>query len=225
MNAIAEYAGVRAEEISAVPQRDASCEYYDAILRRLQTASNGSPSPRVIGLTACARGAGVSTIAANLAIRAADRGHDGVLLVDANVSHPAQGRNFRLGSGPGLTNVASRRAALADCVAPSAIPRLSILPAGNSSLEFGAETSTCIQDLRNQYRLIVMDLPPADDLSPFWELSREVDGIVLVIEAEKTRSGAAQQVRRQLEECHVPLLGVILNKRRTYLPGWLYRWL
>lgn len=225
MNAVAELNAPQAENFSAPPQRHASCEYYDALWRRLQAVHNGSPSPQVIGFTACAQGAGVSTIAANFAIRVADRSHESVLLVDGNASQPAQVRNFRLGAGPGLVQASSGQAKLGDCVVRTSVSRLSVLPAGAGDLQLGAAAPDCFHEMRNQYRQVVMDLPPADNLSPFWELCRFADGIVLVIEAEKTRSGAAQQVRRQLEECHVPLLGVILNKRCTYLPGWLYRWL
>ena len=222
MNAIAQVSENRTETRPVPVRRHPCLEHYDALLRRLQAADNGTPAPQIVGVTSCARRAGVSTIAANVAIRAADRGDGPVLLVDGNTQHPALDRMLQIGSGPGLINAAAGSAKLADCMVPCDVEGLCVLRAGNGGASASALAES-FQAMRNQFRLIVVDLPPADELSPLWDLSGQLDGVLLVIEAEKTRSGAAQRVRRQLAECHVPLLGVVLNKRRTYVPDWLYR--
>jgi Mrp family chromosome partitioning ATPase len=222
MSVIAQVSEVCAERRQVAYRNHPYCQYFDALLRRLQAANNGTPAPKTIGITACASGEGVSTVAANLAIRAADVGSEPVLLIDANTRRPAQEHIFGLGPGPGWANVATSKTGFADCVTGCEVEGLSILRAGVGSGSIGT-MADCLQAVREQYRLIVIDLPPADELSPLWELGKQIDGVVLIIEAEKTRSGAAQRVRRQLTECHIPLLGVVLNKRRTYVPDWLYR--
>ena len=45
----------------------------------------------------------------------------------------------------------------------------------------------------------------------------------LVLEAGKTRRQVAIRARKELEEAGGKLLGVVLNKRRYYIPDWIYR--
>lgn len=54
-------------------------------------------------------------------------------------------------------------------------------------------------------------------------ISRIVDGSILVVEAEKTRAPVAQQVQKIVGENGGRLIGAVLNKRRLYIPRWLYR--
>jgi Mrp family chromosome partitioning ATPase len=50
-----------------------------------------------------------------------------------------------------------------------------------------------------------------------------VDGVILVLESGKTRRQVALNVKKQLEDAKGKLLGVVLNKRRHYIPDWIYR--
>jgi hypothetical protein len=54
-------------------------------------------------------------------------------------------------------------------------------------------------------------------------LSRKVSGVLLVVEAEKTRAPLIEQARRVIETGGGRVLGVILNKRKHHIPGWIYR--
>jgi Mrp family chromosome partitioning ATPase len=49
-----------------------------------------------------------------------------------------------------------------------------------------------------------------------------VDGVILVIESQKTRKRAARWAKEQIEGAGGKLLGVVLNKHRYYMPDWLY---
>jgi len=56
-------------------------------------------------------------------------------------------------------------------------------------------------------------------------LAKSVDGTILVIEAENTRVPVALKVKELIEESGGKVVGAILNKRRFYIPKFLYRWL
>jgi Mrp family chromosome partitioning ATPase len=45
-----------------------------------------------------------------------------------------------------------------------------------------------------------------------------MDGLVMVLQAEKTRREAARAIQEELAALEVPLLGAILNKRREVVP-------
>jgi hypothetical protein len=56
-------------------------------------------------------------------------------------------------------------------------------------------------------------------------LCRHVDGVVLVVESERTRRQSAMWTAQQIEESGGHLLGVVLSRRRFRIPEWIYRWI
>jgi Mrp family chromosome partitioning ATPase len=52
-----------------------------------------------------------------------------------------------------------------------------------------------------------------------------VDGVILVAEAERTKIEVARKIRKDLESTGVRILGVVLNKKRNYIPEYLERFL
>ena len=54
-------------------------------------------------------------------------------------------------------------------------------------------------------------------------LSPEVDTNLLVVEAERTRSAVAQNLRDRVLDVGGAVAGVVLNKQRHYIPGFIYR--
>ncbi|MCE9544637.1 MAG: CpsD/CapB family tyrosine-protein kinase [Planctomycetia bacterium] len=216
-----------------VPLPRTGNDYFTTLLRRLRAPHNGSGVPQIIGILGCERGVGVSTIAANLAIEAAAASDANVLLIDANPRHATLGPAFRIAAGPGWTEMLSGSETPDQCVQATQIERLSLLPAGREVVS-GSELanmsgSTHLVDslhtLRQQYGLVIVDLPSADELHSVLEnsvlensvlgLLRKLDGVVLVIEAEKTRGEAAQRIKQQLLDAGAHVLGAVLNKRRS----------
>jgi hypothetical protein len=47
----------------------------------------------------------------------------------------------------------------------------------------------------------------------------------MVIEAERTRSPVAVQVKETVQQNNGTIIGAIMNKRRYYIPRLLYRWI
>ncbi|MGA3174952.1 MAG: CpsD/CapB family tyrosine-protein kinase [Syntrophorhabdales bacterium] len=76
--------------------------------------------------------------------------------------------------------------------------------------------------LRERFDLILIDSPPATSSSDAFALCRRVDGVVLVVEADKTRWPVAQSVKERIIQHGGNVLGMVLNKRRYYIPGFIY---
>jgi protein-tyrosine kinase len=55
--------------------------------------------------------------------------------------------------------------------------------------------------------------------------SQLVDGVIVVAEAEKTRAPVARRLKQTIEENGGKVIGAILNRRKYYIPGWIYRML
>ncbi len=79
--------------------------------------------------------------------------------------------------------------------------------------------------LRSEFDLIIVASSPSSKSALGLVLSKMVDGVVLVVEAERTRAPVVQQLQANLHSVGSDPLGVVLTNRRFYLPRWLYRWL
>ena len=77
--------------------------------------------------------------------------------------------------------------------------------------------------MRKPYRFILVDMPATSDMSSTARMASKCDGVILVVEAEHLRWEVVQREKEQLEKWHANIVGVVLNKRRFPIPGWLYR--
>lgn len=75
--------------------------------------------------------------------------------------------------------------------------------------------------LKAEFGFIIIDSPPLG-ISPLGlPLIREADGIILVVEAGKTRLRAAQIAKQRIKTYGGKLLGTVLTGYRTYTPKWI----
>jgi protein-tyrosine kinase len=79
------------------------------------------------------------------------------------------------------------------------------------------------QKLKERFDLILVDSPAAAVSPDGAAISRHVDGVVLVVEAEKTRWPVAENAKDTIEKNGGKILGVAFNKRRYYIPEFIYR--
>jgi capsular exopolysaccharide synthesis family protein len=190
--------------------------HYEALYRRLRFSSAQTPAPRTVGVTSAESGAGASTVAINLAIAAACGGCR-TLLVDANLVSPTIARTLQVDPRPGLTDLLSGEVDLDECIYTTHIDRLAVLPAGptveSSPLEVDwSRLKGMVRRAAADYELVVFDLPPTHELSAGLTVAALLDGVVLVLEADRTDSAVALRCKRQLVASGAKLLGVVLNK-------------
>jgi capsular exopolysaccharide synthesis family protein len=205
-------------------------EHYEAFRERLLLNSNGSAdTPYVLAVTGYRRNEGVSTVAANIAATIS-RYHknEHVLLVDANIKHPSVQKVFKTKLCPGLTDVLLNGHNGADTIQSLPTKNVHILSAGalngNFNEAFDSHKFTeMLNSMKKRYHFVVIDIPPLNEVSSAARLASLCDGTVLVVAAERLRREVVQRAKVRLLECNVNLLGVVLNKRRFHIPGWLYR--
>ncbi len=205
---------------------------YCTLLRRLQwpplscgQRTGDTPGAadvlRCLGITSSDRREGVSTVAWQLAAAAADSGEGNILLVDANVQYPNVHKIFGLKRSPGLTESLLDPGRLERSIRPLDGRNLSILPAGeygNEALKaFGSSAiDEAVELLRSHYDLIVFDMPSTDEHSLGLRLAELMDGVLLVVEAERARSEVARRATQILDRNGVKVLGAVLNKERNH---------
>lgn len=77
--------------------------------------------------------------------------------------------------------------------------------------------------LRRQFTLTVVDAPPAGQSLDGIAISGAMDAVVLVVRAESTRTPVVENLRDRLIAQGAPLVGLVLNQRRFYIPKFVYR--
>ncbi len=86
-----------------------------------------------------------------------------------------------------------------------------------------AELQRLFDALHESFATVVLDCPPASTNPISLALSRYCDGTVLVVRAETTSRRTIADTKRAVERFGGQIVGVVFNRQRTYLPGWLSR--
>ena len=160
----------------------------------------------------------------NLAISIAQELSRSVLLVDADLrpqtpNHQDFGSDF-LGfhSNSGLSDYLLQKAEIPDLLLNPKIKKLTILPGGDSlpnsaELLGSSRMKTLVTEMKKRYsndRIIILDSPALLTCPDPLVLSRYADGILLVVESEKT---PAKDLKRTMELLNgKPVLGTLMNK-------------
>jgi Mrp family chromosome partitioning ATPase len=77
--------------------------------------------------------------------------------------------------------------------------------------------------LRQRFDLMLIDSPPVTTSTDGLAISSKVDGVVLVVEAERTRLPVVESARDRIKRSGGNILGIVLNKRRFHIPEWIYQ--
>lgn len=205
-------------------------EQYQKLRRRL--APNGkNANVKVVMVAATTHGEGATTTSAILASTLARSGHARILLIDANLRTPALGRVFDDADHPqGLSDVVAADVPVESVIYQTNFPNLFLLPVGKSHpapsyLFDGDPISSLLNQLRDKFDYIILDGAPLDGYSESFFLASKVDGVVLVVESERTQKRTIQKIKKELEWGPINLLGVVLNKKKNYIPRLLERFL
>ncbi|MNN97506.1 hypothetical protein D3C81_2166830 [compost metagenome] len=80
-----------------------------------------------------------------------------------------------------------------------------------------------LDQLGSQYRFVVIDGDAVYSDADTLVISTQVDGVVLVVRAEDTRWEVAQAAVQRLTQAGAKLVGSVFNRRKYYMPKWLYK--
>jgi len=81
----------------------------------------------------------------------------------------------------------------------------------------------CIDLLRSEFEHTIIDCPSLEESGDLLSVAPFVDGVILVVEANRTRREQPRQAELNITAAGGKLLGYILNKRTYEVPGWLYQ--
>ena len=197
--------------------------FFEALRDRLIgyfEIKNLTHKPKLVAVTSCGEGAGVTTIAAGLAASLSETGDGNVLLVDMNLQNGAAHHFYKGNLDCGLDDaleIEKRSSALVQdhlyVVSESTngngdkVPR--VLPRRFTNLIPRLKAS--------DYDYIIFDMPPINQISVTPRLAHFMDAIFLIVESEKTDRDIVKRATVLLADSKSNICA-ILNKSRTYVP-------
>ncbi|HZV24806.1 MAG TPA: P-loop NTPase [Acidothermaceae bacterium] len=198
-----------------------------ALASRMQCLMVASPRP----------GDGRTRTAVNMAVGAAQSSRS-VLLVDADLSEPGVARLLGLDESAGLQGILAGTASFADVVQSAGSDGLHVITAGSVRAGSGTAGSSAASNItaasaprglghpllasaamsrflataRETYDLVVIDTPPMTVSSDSLGLAAQVDGIVVVVDARRTRQRMLTASLRRLSIAGGSVVGIVLNR-------------
>lgn len=187
---------------------------YLAAGGRLESELSG----QIFLVSSPAPGQGSSTVATNLAIAATKKGRR-VVLVDGDPSASGISRFGRTSAVPGLAELATGEASLAEASRLWRInrsTRLPFIPAGTAEkVTLGSLSSSHLADalgeLADGSDIVLIDVPPVNWNPGLAPLAAHADGTVLVV-PEGSDLGAAEKAAERLSELGAPVAGYVVNR-------------
>jgi uncharacterized protein involved in exopolysaccharide biosynthesis/Mrp family chromosome partitioning ATPase len=170
---------------------------------------------------------GTSTIARQLARVASLRMEKSVLLIDLDRSRPDLHVYSTLKAKPDIqdgedqTGLSLTRVEESSLYVMPLFWRTMVTP---KTIDY-AKRGDFWESLKDQFDLIIVDSPPASMFPDGPAIVSRLDGVILVVEAEKTRWHVALSVKEKILKSGGNILGIVFNKRRLYIPEIIYRYL
>ncbi len=195
-------------------------EQYKLLRTNLDfTVPEGIKCP-VIGLTSSMSGEGKSTTAVNLSYVLAEKGNK-VLLIDGDLRIPSVAKKMNIPSSPGLTDVLmGKNTHSIKEFKSSVLDTWYIMPSGDippnpSELLGSKRMATALEQLKEAFDYIIIDLPPVNIVSDALSIANLITGMIIVIREEYTEKKELERCFRQLKLSNVNILGCVMNEAKS----------
>lgn len=170
---------------------------------------------KTIQITSAGPSEGKTIIAANLAVAIAQAGQQ-VLLVDADLRRPRIHKLFDIHTEAGFPQALMDSALDGRLVNVERVDGLKLLPAGPlppnpAEMLASRRMGDLLSELTRQWDVVLFDSSPVLPVADASVLASRVDGVVLVVDAGRTRRALAQRAVENLLQVDAAILGVVLN--------------
>ncbi|MGZ8286495.1 MAG: GumC family protein [Allosphingosinicella sp.] len=198
-------------------------EAYQSVRTALQFSTDHGV-PRSLLVTSTRASEGKSSTALALAQTLASLGAS-VLLIDADLRKPT----FRgpSSTSQGLSSLLAGSDKVAECVHPTQMERLFLLPSGPippnpAELLASGRFKEILDEALQRFDHIIIDSPPVLGLADAPMLASSTEGTLMVIEAGAIRRAAALNAVNRLRASEARLMGAILTKFNALKVGYGY---
>jgi succinoglycan biosynthesis transport protein ExoP len=173
---------------------------------------------KTIGFTSSLPGEGKSTISAAFALLTARTGAR-TILIDGDLRNPALSASLAPRAEHGILDVVLGKKPIEEVLWKDPETGLVLLPgstgpriAHSSEVLGSPAVRTLLEELRQKFEYVIVDLPPVAPIVDVQSTAGLVDYYVFITEWARTKIEVAQLALKKASVVHDNLLGVILNK-------------
>lgn len=211
---------------NVVNSKTAVSEAFRSLRTNLQFTSVDKKVKSIL-ITSSLPNEGKSTIIKNLAYALAMTGVK-VIVVDCDLRNPTVHQMFKIPNISGLTNIIVEDDRYEKYVIlDKEFDNLGIITSGpippNPSELIGSNRMKVFLDrLKEDYDYVLLDAPPVLLVTDPTVLAPVADGVILVIQANKTEIEATKRAKEILTNVKANILGAVLNKVKEQRSGYYY---
>jgi succinoglycan biosynthesis transport protein ExoP len=213
-------------ELSVLEKPGAAISEAYRALRTSVLLSLAEQPPKVLLVTSSQPGEGKTSTSLNLAATLAQKGSR-VLLVDADMRRPGLSKALRMATGNGLSGILTGAYEYDETLLKrvEGLDTLYLLSAGSrapnpAELLCSIKMEKLVQTLRQKFDHVVIDSPPILPITDATIISTLVDGVIMVVESDKTSRAALNRACRVMEHSGGRILGTVFNKVDTRRDGY-----
>jgi succinoglycan biosynthesis transport protein ExoP len=196
--------------------RSTLAEAYRSVRTALQF-STPEGAPKRLVVTSTTRNEGKSTTAVSLAINFAQMGQR-VLLIDADLRNPSIHKLLEMPNEYGLSNLLSSDSRGEKMIRPTLVPHLSVLTAGPVppnpvDLLMGPKLLLLLNVAATLgFEYVIVDAPPLLGIADSIVLGNQLQNILFVVQASRTRKSHIKNALRRLRLAGLLPRGVVLTQ-------------
>ena len=184
-------------------------------------------SPRIALFSGLEREGACAAICVRTAEIVASQGEGTVCLVDADFRSPSLHEYFRAQNEKGLAEATEESGPIVGFAQQLSLSNLWLVPSGygapHLNLAKAADRLRArMEELRHAYRYVIVHSGPLWLNRDAMMFGKWTDGVVLVLEANRTRRDTARRIKESLAVANAKVLGVVLNNRSYPIPESLY---
>jgi len=208
--------------------------FPEGFLRELGLLKNsldtafGAAAKRSLLFTSSSLREGTTTIVSSYARLLSIQSPGRVLLVEMNARRPSLNWRFGLNSRFGITHVLEGRQTLESIVQRVPQAAFDVAHVGDSDpvkvqVNLDRTFPGLLQVALQRYDTVLVDAPPVIGAPEVPPMTAAVDGVVMIVRAGKTKREVVQRALEMIEQFEGNVLGLVLNRKKYYIPDFIYR--
>ncbi len=198
------------------------------ILKNSIETALGRLEKRSILFAGSAEREGTTTIVVSFAKLLSIQTREKVLLIEMNARRPALASRMGLQTRAGVTEFFAGAATFDEIVERSREGTFDVIHVGEHEpakiqLHLDRMFPKLLEVARLRYDTVLVDAPPVVVSPETPPLSSFVDGVVIVIQCGRTKREVIKRSLNMIEQFKGKVVGLILNRKKYFIPDFIYR--
>ncbi|WP_257163208.1 polysaccharide biosynthesis tyrosine autokinase [Cetobacterium somerae] len=173
-------------------------------------------SKKVVVFSSSVPKEGKTTIASNYALSEAMAGKK-VIILDCDIKRPRLNKSYDIASKSGIVDLLLNKKSLNDVITKNVRDNLDVIVGGkafenSTELFLNGHLEKCINELKEQYDLVVIDTPPLAVATDGAIISQYADGMIFIVSYDQVHKVELEFAKKILTTAKAKLYGVVINK-------------